>query len=256
LHSNIVPIFDFGKVGATYYLAQEYVSGRDVDHLVQRALTRDGKPPPLATTLHVAHAVLQALAYAHALADPSGQPMGLVHRDVSPNNVLVSSRGDVKLLDFGIVKATGRSTETRSGMVKGNVNCMSPEQAQGLAVDARADLFSLAMTLFRLASGTALYGAGTAFELLVRAAAGPTADDLARVRALGGPLAAALEKALQPDREKRFASATEFAAALPPAPPSAAAETGALVARLFAEELQGEQTRMDAVTPPAARASQ
>lgn len=259
VHSGIVPVFDFGKVGDQYYLAQEYIQGRDLDHLVRSRFAESGQGLPTAVVLHVAHAVLQALSYAHGLADESGAPLGLVHRDVSANNVLVSVRGDVKLLDFGIVKAAGRRNETKAGMVKGNVNCMSPEQARGAAVDARSDLFSLAMTLFRCATGDSLYGDAGTYELLVRAAAGPTEADLARVRAVGGGLAPALEKALAVDPASRFATAAEFAAALPPAPPSAAAETARLVERHFGAVLAEEVARLNSTNPgaeaPLARAA-
>ncbi|MGC4114243.1 MAG: serine/threonine-protein kinase [Myxococcales bacterium] len=211
------------------------------------AETGQGLPVPV--VLHVAHSVLQALSYAHTLADEGGAPLGLVHRDVSANNVLVSVRGDVKLLDFGIVKAAGRRHETQAGMVKGNVNCMSPEQARGTRVDARSDLFSLAMTLFRSATGEALYGEGGTYELLVRAANGPTEMDIARVRALPGGLGPVLERALSIEPEKRFPSAAEFAAALPPDPADAAAETARLMERHFGELLAAEVGRLNSTNP-------
>ncbi len=241
VQANIVPVYDFGKVGEDYFLAQEYVSGRDLDHLAGRRWEQERRPLPEGVVLHVAHAVLDALAYAHALTDDEGRALGLVHRDVSPNNVLVSLRGEVKLLDFGIVKAEGRVSETKSGVVKGNVNCMSPEQARGHAVDARSDLFSLGLTLYRCLSGESLYGAGTAYELLVRAANGPTPTDLQRIRALPDPFGAVLERALQPDPSRRFQSAAEFAAALPRSSQGAVLETAALVKQLFGDELGAEQ---------------
>jgi len=130
---------------------------------------------------------------------------------------------------------------------------MSPEQAQGLAVDARSDLFSLGMTLFRCVTGTALYGEGTAFELLVRAAAGPKPADLDRVHRAPTAIAVVLERALQPEPAARFASATEFEAALPPVPSGAAAEVGQLISKHFAEELEKEQASMNAATQTFAR---
>jgi hypothetical protein len=255
VHSNIVAVFDFGKVGEELFLAQEYVNGRDLDRLITRSLQRRGTPLSPAVALHAAHAVLQALSFAHSLADEGGRPLGLVHRDVSPHNVLVSVRGEVKLLDFGIVKAEGRATETQHGTVKGNVYCMAPEQARGHAVDARADLFSFATTLYRCLSREPLYGKGTTPELLVRAARGPTPFDLAKVRALPSPFGSVLERALQPDPEARFATAAAFAAALPQPCATAATEAGALVEELFGRELAAERAHLAQVSTASAAAA-
>ena len=157
VHSNIIPVFDFGKVSDEYFLAQEYILGRDLGRLTARALERHQRAlqPPL--VLYVASETLQALEYAHGKLGEGGRPVGLVHRDVSPSNILVSARGEVKLFDFGIVKAEGRVTKTQHGVVKGNVSFMSPEQARGLAVDGRADLFSLGLVIFYCLTGEILY---------------------------------------------------------------------------------------------------
>src|SRR5205814_7906959 len=120
----------------------------------------------------------------------------IVHRDVSPTNVMVSARGEVKLFDFGIVKAEGRVTKTQSGVVKGNVSFMSPEQARGTEVDARADLFSLGLVLYYCLTGEVLYQGGTSYELLVKAATGPGPDELAKIAALPAPAAAIVTRAL------------------------------------------------------------
>src|SRR5205807_5219722 len=109
------------------------------------------RPPPVGVIAYVGVELLKGLEYAHGLTNEIGRPLGIVHRDVSPENVIVSARGQVKLLDFGVVKAEGRVSRTEAGVVKGNVTYMAPEQARGLEVDARADLFSVALVLYALA---------------------------------------------------------------------------------------------------------
>jgi hypothetical protein len=250
VHSNIVPVLDFGKVDDEYFLATEYILGRDLGRVTQRCLEveRSGMPPD--TVLYVAQEVLKALEYAHGKASESGRPLGLVHRDVSPSNVLVSARGEVKLFDFGIVKGEGRVTRTEHGVVKGNVSFMSPEQARGTGVDARADLFSLGLVLYTCLTGQVLYQGNTTYELLVKAATGPGPDEIARLRALPSPMGALLEKALAPDPNGRFQDAAEFAAAVAPLVGRGGAELSALVLRLFADDFRQEEAAFASATPP------
>lgn len=244
VHSNIVPVFDFGRDAEGYYLAQEYILGRDVDALIEASKAKLGKAlsPPLVAT--IAHEALKALSYAHTRTTDTGQFAGLVHRDVSPANLMVSGRGEVKLLDFGIVKSADRVTQTQAGVVKGNLFFMSPEQARALAVDPRSDLFSLAMVMATALVGRPLYTGDTMFDLMTRAATGPTAEDLDLVRAHAGPLSTFLIKALAIDPALRFQSAGEMAAALASAVSAApAAELEALMVTLFKEDLEAERQR-------------
>src|SRR5262245_34876468 len=128
-HPNIVAVQDFGRAGDELFLAEEYVLGRNLGRIVERSLARRGRPPAPEVVGSVARELLQALGYAHNMYDENGAPMGIVHRDVSPENIMVSVRGDVKLLDFGVVKsAGGRVSKTELGVIKGNVMFMSPEQ--------------------------------------------------------------------------------------------------------------------------------
>jgi serine/threonine protein kinase len=237
-HPNIVPVFDFGKVGDEYFMAQEYVVGRDVARLLRRHVERVGRPLDEKLMLYVAHEVLDALAYAHALADDSGRPLGLVHRDVSPGNVMVTDRGEVKLLDFGIVKALGRVSTSETGVVKGNVDFMSPEQARSEPVDARSDLFSLGLVMHRALTDQRLYVRSDGdFEHLRQAGRGPTAAQLAKLDELlvAGPI---LRRALAIDPALRYQSAAEFAAAVAPHAAGGKAEAAALMKRLFDDELR------------------
>ena len=249
VHSNIIPVFDFGKVGDEYFLAQEYILGRDMGRIAARMVERDGTALPYSVVLHVAHETLKALEYAHTKLADDGRPLGIVHRDVSPNNVLVSARGEVKLFDFGIVKAEGRVSKTQQGVVKGNVSFMSPEQARGADVDARADLFSMGLVIFYCLTGEVLYRGNTTYELLVRAATGPDVGEQARIAALPAPCAEIVAKALQVDPAARYQSAGEFATALLPHITGAAAQVTRLMHELFDEELKQEAARFAAAVP-------
>jgi tRNA A-37 threonylcarbamoyl transferase component Bud32 len=253
VHSNIIPVFDFGKVGDEYFLAQEYILGRDLGRLTSRLVEREGHPLSPAVVLFAASETLKALEYAHTKLGENGRPMGIVHRDVSPSNILVSARGEVKLFDFGIVKAEGRVTKTQHGVVKGNVSFMSPEQARGGDVDARADLFSLGLVIFYCLTGDVLYHGNTTYELLVKAATGPGPEELARIAAVPAPCAAILERALQVDPALRYASAAEFAAALAPHVGGAPAEVARLMRALFTEDFQQEEARFAAAVPSTDR---
>jgi hypothetical protein len=253
VHSNIIPVFDFGKVGDEYFLAQEYILGRDLGRLTARVIERQQRPLSPSVVLYAAAETLRALEYAHAKLGEGGRPLGLVHRDVSPSNILVSARGEVKLFDFGIVKAEGRVTKTQHGVVKGNVSFMSPEQARGIAIDARADLFSLGLVMFYCLTGEILYHGETTYELLVKAATGPGAPELARIAALPAPCADIVLRALQVDPTKRYQSATEFAAAVAPHVTGGALEAGRLMATLFADDFRAEEARFAAALPASER---
>jgi hypothetical protein len=249
VHSNIIPVFDFGKVGDEYFLAQEYILGRDLGRLAARAIEKQQRALPPTTVLYAAAETLRALEYAHTKLGDSGRPMGIVHRDVSPSNILVSARGEVKLFDFGIVKAEGRVTKTQHGVVKGNVSFMSPEQARGINVDGRADLFSLGLVIFYCLTGEILYKGSTTYELLVKAATGPGAEELARIDALPAPCGPIVRKALEVDPTKRYQTAAEFGAAVAPHVAGGAAEAGALMSTLFAEDFRAEEARFAAAIP-------
>jgi len=251
VHSNIIPVFDFGKVSDEYFLAQEYILGRDLGRVTARAVEREGRALAPALVLFAAGETLKALEYAHTKLGENGRPLGIVHRDVSPSNVLVSARGEVKLFDFGIVKAEGRVTKTQQGVVKGNVSFMSPEQAKGLDTDARADLFSLGLVMFYCLTGDVLYHGATTYELLIKAAAGPGPEELARIAALPAPCADILGKALTVEPADRYQSAAEFAAAIAPHLTVGGGPTEAvrLMRTLFAADFQLEESRFAAAVP-------
>ena len=238
VHSNIVPVFDFGVVAGEYFMTQEYIVGRDLARFVGRYIEQYDASLPEAMSYYIAHETLQALAYAHDQRDKAGSPMGIVHRDISASNVMVSQLGEVKLSDFGIVKSNRRVSKTQVGMVKGNANFMSPEQARGQPVDHRSDLFSLGHVLFYCLAGELLYTGENDLDVLYRAASGVTPEDLARIRKLPDPAASVLEKALAFEPAERFQSAAEFADALAAHASGGKGATARMMQQLFGDELR------------------
>jgi serine/threonine-protein kinase len=240
VHSNIVPVFDFGVVNGEYFMTQEYIVGRDLVRMVQRyyEFTKRSMEPRYA--YYIAHETLLALEYAHTKRDREGTPIGIVHRDVSAGNIMVSLEGEVKLFDFGIVKARGRSTQTQVGMVKGNTSFMSPEQARGQEVDGRSDLFSLALVMYYCLTGRLLYEGGNDLDVLYKAATGPTPKDWEEIYKLPRPAPEIFARALAVDPAQRFQSAAEFAQELAPHINGVKAEAASLMQLLFGDELRRE----------------
>ncbi len=155
-HVNIAQTFDLGRVGDTYYITMEYVDGADLYKLLRRGSERD-KDVPVPVAAHVAKEIATGLDYAHRKRDSAGRSLGIVHRDVSPQNVLLSYAGEVKLVDFGIAKATMRVRQTAVGVIKGKYYYMSPEQAWGDPLDHRTDIFSCGILLYEMLTGQMLY---------------------------------------------------------------------------------------------------
>lgn len=156
-HPNIVQIFELGRANADHYIAMEFIHGRDLAR-VTRQLRRSERRLPMPLAVYVVANLMRGLAYAHGLTDASGEPLHLVHRDISPHNVLVSFQGEVKLLDFGIARLASAEEQRRTGRVGGGKYAyMSPEQAQGDPLDARSDLFSAGIVLYELLSGSRLF---------------------------------------------------------------------------------------------------
>ena len=183
-------------------------------------LARQGRTIDASLATFITGGLLKALDYAHTLADKQGRPLAIVHRDISPNNVLVSGRGEVKLIDFGIAKSATKIAQTEVGTVKGNLRFMAPEQALGEATDPRTDVFSLAASLYFALRGEALYPVSGQYEQLVAAANGPTVVERRKVDALPPPMNALLAPALAPRPQERHPSARAFLEALLPHMPA------------------------------------
>lgn len=155
-HKNIVQVFDVSPAGADSFFAMEFVHGNDVRTLLHRAWKRNEKMP-VRFAIQIAAQVAHALHFAHEKRRPDGSLLDIVHRDVSPSNVVVSYDGAVKLLDFGVAKAATSTIKTRTGTLKGKIAYMSPEQAKGMSIDRRSDIFSLGIVLWEMVTTTRLY---------------------------------------------------------------------------------------------------
>jgi tRNA A-37 threonylcarbamoyl transferase component Bud32 len=155
-HPNVVQIYDLGNEQGAYYIAMEFIAGENLAAIAWRGMKR-GKPFPPAFAARVIADACKALHYAHHLKGPSGQPLEIVHRDISPQNILVTYEGEVKVVDFGIAKAATKSEHTKTGMLKGKFSYMSPEQCLGAPVDMRSDVFALGILLYELCTGKRLF---------------------------------------------------------------------------------------------------
>ncbi len=155
-HGNIAQTFDLGRVGETFYITMEYVDGADLYKILRRGSEQDLEMP-LDICAFVMKEVASALDHAHRKRDHGGKSLGIVHRDVSPQNVLISYAGEVKLVDFGIAKATMKARQTAAGVIKGKYYYMSPEQAWGDPIDSRSDIFSAGIVLYEMMTGQMLY---------------------------------------------------------------------------------------------------
>ena len=164
-HAHIIHIYDLGRIEGDYYIAMEYVEGENLRAILNAARER-GRPLPVGLALHVAARLASALDYAHRKRDFEDQSLDLVHRDVSPQNVLIGYEGTIKLCDFGIVKAVSKTSHTRMGALKGKLQYMSPEQAWGRNVDGRSDIFSLGALLFEMLTGRRLFSGDSEMEVL------------------------------------------------------------------------------------------
>ncbi len=155
-HENVVRIEDVGQISGAYYIAMEYVHGEDIRRIYNRAYKLQ-RSLPLSHSIRVIADAAMGLGYAHKLTDVAGKPMGVVHRDVSPQNILVTYEGAVKVVDFGIAKAANKVAQTRAGVLKGKYSYMSPEQALGDPIDHRTDIFALGIILYETTTGTRLF---------------------------------------------------------------------------------------------------
>ena len=164
-HNNIIHIFDLGKVNRSHYIAMEYIEGRDLRSILEECRERDVRMP-IELALYITNLLASALDYAHKKRDFDNRALGLVHRDVSPQNVLISYDGDVKLCDFGIAKAASKASQTRAGALKGKLQYMSPEQAWGKDIDHRSDLFSLGLVLFEMLTNEKVFSGTSELSVL------------------------------------------------------------------------------------------
>ncbi|WP_239470833.1 serine/threonine-protein kinase [Archangium violaceum] len=203
-HPNIVQIFDFGESEGTYFLAMEYIDGPSLRTLIKRAAAQGLSLPPTVCARLIAHAC-EGLAFAHDFTDPeTGAPMGLIHRDVSSDNILLSRQGAVKVVDFGIAKAAGQSHKTESGVIKGKLAYMPPEQLRAKELDRRADVYALGVVLYELLTGQRPYAAASDAGLMQAILYEQPIPAAKHRPDLPQPLRRILSKALAKEREQRY----------------------------------------------------
>lgn len=208
-HTNIAQIFDLGKIEDSYYIAMEYVWGKDL-----KAVLKKGKekklPVSMEHALQIVSKACAALDYAHKKKDLKGNELNLIHRDVSPQNILVSYDGDVKLVDFGIAKAASKTSDTRTGVLKGKIAYMSPEQAWGRPIDRRSDIFSLGIVLYELLTGEMLFKGDTDLNTLEKVREAKVIPPAKLNKEIPKEIENILLKALAKEPQERYQSASDM----------------------------------------------
>lgn len=212
-HANIVQIFDLGDADGDYFIAMEFIDGHDVHALIERATAVGATFSPAVAARIVADACV-GLDYAHTFRDRDGTPVQLVHRDVSPQNILVSNDGIVKLVDFGVAKAATSSHKTQTGAVKGKLSYMSPEQIGGNRIDGRSDIFALGIVLYELVTGRRPFGHESELLAITAILNEHPPRPCEVVYNMPPELEAVILKALEKDPEQRYQSASEMQLAL------------------------------------------
>jgi serine/threonine protein kinase len=255
-HPNIAQILDIGKINTSYFIAMEYVSGHDVRALwdrVREAADTEGKDAtrglPIPMACHIVKKLAEGLDHAHRKRDAKGRPLGIIHRDVSPQNVLISYDGELKIIDFGIAKAANRIVKTQTGILKGKFAYMAPEQARGEPIDHRSDIFAIGVVLYELLTGERAFKGDTDFVLLEKV----RRVDVIPARDLRPDLPRELErimmKALGREASERYAWASALAGDLDrfmsdQGLTTSRDELGAYVRRVFRPEHAEEHRRL------------
>ena len=212
-HPGVVRVHEVGEADGRHYIAMERVDGYNLAQIIA-AHRQANKRFPAAAVFAVLRQVLGALAYVHGFADKRGRPIGIVHRDISPQNILVGRDERVRIADFGIARGGHRADKTRTGTVKGKLHYMAPEQARGHRVDARADLYALGAVAYELWTRQPLHGAEKTEVLHKRAASGAIDFDRPEFRKLNKSVRTWLRTALHPDPEQRFQTAIDMIGAM------------------------------------------
>jgi len=208
-HPNIVTIYDLGRINDSYFIAMEYISGRDMSRIIPKAEKAE-IPFPMIYALKIASNCCEGLYYAHTKTDAYGNPLHVVHRDITPENVLVGFNGTVKIVDFGIAKASTQLEQTRAGEIKGKLSYMSPEQAMGQQLDHRSDIFSLGAVMYEWVTGYKLFTGENEMAILKSIIDGKIYPPSYFKEDVPEAVERILMKALEKDREARYQSAWEM----------------------------------------------
>ncbi|MGD8863266.1 MAG: serine/threonine-protein kinase [Myxococcales bacterium] len=245
-HANICPIYELGKVGESLYMAVEYVAGKDLG-LVRRRLEQKGLTTPPEAAAWIAARLCDALDYAHNLKNMAGERVGIVHRDLSPTNIVISYEGQVKLIDFGLAKAVGRAQQTNVDALKKKLSYMSPEMVKGRAPDARSDVFGVGICLYEMLTGRKLFSGINDIATLTAVGKASVPPPSAVMEDAPEALELILMRALERDPEDRWQSAAEMGEALnaflaKTAPTYGINQLSAWMHELFGEEIETEQS--------------
>jgi eukaryotic-like serine/threonine-protein kinase len=263
-HPNIVQIYDLGKIADSHFIAMEYVSGRDMSRVIPKSKAL-GIPFPLEYALKIASSTLEALYYAHNKADNAGNPLHIVHRDVTPENILVAFSGSVKIADFGIAKATASlgsdRHETKAGEIKGKLSYMSPEQCMGKDVDHRSDIFSLGVVLYEWITGFKLFSGDNDLAVMNNIIEGKIYPPSYFRDGVPDVVETLLMKSLEKDRKRRYQSAWDmqfdidtFLASNEFTPSNV--HLSNFMKQLFKDELDREQLVLSRVHTPVTKMSE
>lgn len=252
-HPNIVQIFDLGKIKDSYFIAMEYISGRDMSVVLPKS-KKLGIPFPIEYALKIASSVCEALYFAHSKADPTGAPLNIVHRDVSPENIRVAWTGTIKILDFGIAKATTQLHETKTGEIKGKLSYMAPEQILGREVDQRSDIFSLGIVLYEWLTGLKLFSGENDLAIMNNIIEGKIYPPTYFRADVPPAVEAIVMRALEKNRRRRYQTACDmqleidtFLADNEFTPSNI--HLANFMKQLFADELEAERERDRKLTP-------
>ena len=253
-HPNIVQVHHFEQVGKEYLLVMEYVHGRSLAHLLKRCHAA-GQAPALSLVAFVAAETARGLAHAHAMTDGDGKPLQIIHRDVSPDNILLSMEGHVKVVDFGIAKAADRITKTALGRIKGKFFYMAPERLRDRQVDARTDLFSLGLVMHETLTGKRLLERATEREVFAQIHAWQGLTEKDRPKAVPDGLWEIMQRSLDPSPTHRYQNAERMAEALSEFREGLGAQSGAaeLAAQMRSIFPEMHPSDADEVTDPTAR---
>ena len=208
-HANIVQVFDLGQIEGHYYIAMEFVHGKDLLDVLARCAELQIHVP-LHIVLFATMEMLKGLDFAHRAKDSFGEDLGIIHRDVSPSNIMISYAGDVKIGDFGVAKAAIQRNLTESGTLKGKVGYMSPEQVMGERIDARSDVFAAGIVFFEALSMSRLFTGGSDLDVMLRVRDADIRESLQRAEPMPADLREIVKRSLTRHREERYQSAGEF----------------------------------------------
>lgn len=251
-HPHVAQVYDFGAVEGVYYMAMEYVMGKSLSYVLAAGKKRQC-PIPFRHALHITAKIAAGLDHAYRGKTVGGEPLGIIHRDISPQNILIAYNGDVKLVDFGIAKAASSSTHTQTGIIKGKLSYLSPEQAWGKRVDHRSDLFSLGIVAHEMLTGNRLFKGENEFVTLERVRAAEVPPPSSIKTDLPKEIDPVILKALSKNPDDRYPTGHAFQEALEAVfhqldPRPASKDLSEYLHRLFEKEIGQDVAEFKQVT--------